>query len=75
MRRRTMSLLSVVGMSDEEREERRELDEACFHRVHAEIERGVDRSKSFGRVGRALGLERNDVIAGYWRHVKRKGYK
>jgi hypothetical protein len=70
-----MSLLSVVGMSDEEREERRELDEACFHRVHAEIERGVDRSKSFGRVGRALGLERNDVIAGYWRHVKRKGYK
>jgi hypothetical protein len=70
-----MSLLSVVGMSDEEREERRELDEACFHRVHAEIERGVDRSKSFGRVGRALGLERNDVIAGYWRHVKRKGDK
>jgi hypothetical protein len=75
MRGRAMSLLSVVGMSDEEREERRELDEACFHRVHAEIERGVDRSKSFGRVGRALGLERNDVIAGYWRHVKRKGYK
>ena len=70
-----MSLLNVVGMSDEQREERRELDEACFHRVHAEIERGVDRSKSFGRVGRALGLERNDVIAGYWRHVKRKGYK
>jgi hypothetical protein len=70
-----MSLLSVVGMTPEEREERRELDEACFHRVHAEIERGVDRSKSFGRVGSALGLERNDVIAGYWRHVKRKGYK
>jgi hypothetical protein len=70
-----MSLLNVVGMTPEEREERRELDEACFHRVHAEIERGVDRSKSFSRVGRALGLERNDVIAGYWRHVKRKGYK
>jgi hypothetical protein len=70
-----MSLLNVVGMTPDEREERRELDEACFHRVHAEIERGVDRSKSFGRVGRALGLERNDVIAGYWRHVKRKGYK
>jgi len=72
---RVMILLNVVGMTPEEREERRELDEACFHRVHAEIERGVERSKSFGRVGRALGLERNDVIAGYWRHVKRKGYK
>jgi len=70
-----MSLLNVVGMSDEEREERRELDEACFHRVHAEIERGVARSKSFGHVARALKIDRNDVIAGYWRHVKRKGYK
>jgi hypothetical protein len=70
-----MSLLSVVGMSDEEREERRELDESCFHRVHAEIERGVERSRAFGRVAGALKIERNDVIAGYWRHVKRKGYK
>ena len=70
-----MSLLDVVGMSDEEREERRELDESCFHRVHAEIERGVERSRAFGRVAGALKIERNDVIAGYWRHVKRKGYK
>ena len=75
MRGRAMSLLDVVGMSDEEREERRELDESCFHRVHAEIERGVARSRAFGRVAGALKIERNDVIAGYWRHVKRKGYK
>jgi hypothetical protein len=70
-----MSLLDVVGMSSDERDERRELDEACFHRVHAEIERGVERSRAFGRVAGALKIERNDAIAGYWRHVKRKGYK
>ena len=68
-----MSLLKVVGMTPEEREERRELDESCFHRVHAEIERGVERSKSFAQVARALKLKRNDVIAGYWRHVRREG--
>jgi len=66
-----MSLLSVVAMTPEQREERRELDEACFHRVHAEIERGVERSKSFGRVAGALKVKREDVIAGYWRHYRR----
>ena len=68
-----MSLLDVVGMKPEEREERRELDEACFHRVHAEIERGVDRSRSFARVAGALEIKREDVVAGYWRHVRRVG--
>jgi hypothetical protein len=66
-----MSLLNVVGMKPEEREERRELDEACFHRVHAEIERGVDRSRSFARVAGALEIKREDVVAGYWRHHRR----
>jgi hypothetical protein len=66
-----MSLLKVVGMTPEEREERRELDESCFYRVHAEIERGVERSRSFGRVAGALKIKRNDVIAGYWRHYRR----
>jgi hypothetical protein len=70
-----MALRNVVAMSAEERDDRRELDEACFHRVHAEIERGVARSRSFGLVAGALKIERNDVIAGYWRHVKRKGHR
>jgi hypothetical protein len=26
-------------------------------------------------VAGALKIERNDVIAGYWRHVKRKGHR
>lgn len=68
-----MALLDVVHMSAAERDERRETDEACFHRVHAEIERGVTRSRSFGLVARRLKIERNDVIAGYWRHVRRIG--
>jgi hypothetical protein len=66
-----MSLRNVVAMTAEERADRRELDEACFHRVHAEIERGVERSRSFGRVAGALKIKRNDVIAGYWRHYRR----
>jgi len=66
-----VALLNVVAMTPEQRDERRELDEACFHRVHAEIERGVERSKSFGRVAGALKVKREDVIAGYWRHYRR----
>jgi len=66
-----MSLLKVVGMSAEERQERRELDAECFRAVHAEIERGVRRNKSFAQVARALDIKREDVIAGYWRHVRR----
>ncbi len=68
-----MALLNVVGMTAAERDDRRQLDEACFHRVHAEIERGVERSKTFAQVARALKIKREDVIAGYWRHVKRTG--
>jgi hypothetical protein len=68
-----MAFLDVVAMSLDERDKRRELDGECFRAVHAEIERGVDRSKTFAQVGRALGIKREDVIAGYWRHVRRKG--
>jgi hypothetical protein len=39
--------------------------------VHAEIERGVDRSRSFARVAGALEIKREDVVAGYWRHHRR----
>ena len=68
-----MALRNVVAMTAAERAERREMDESCFHRVHAEIESGVERSRSFGRVAGALKIERFDVIAGYWRHVRRVG--
>lgn len=69
-----MSLLKVAGMTYEQRDHRREMDEACFHRVHTEIERGVQRSASFTQVARALKIKREDVIAGYWRHVRRNGF-
>ena len=68
-----MALRNVVSMTAEERAERRELDAECFRAVHAEIERGVRRNKSFAQVARVLKIKREDVIAGYWRHVRREG--
>lgn len=70
-----MSLRAVALMTPEERDKRRELDAECFRAVHAEIERGLQRCKTFARVAGVLKIERHDVIAGYWRHVKRKGYR
>ncbi len=41
-----MSLLKVVGMSAEERQERRELDAECFRAVHAEIGAAIARLRA-----------------------------
>jgi hypothetical protein len=69
-----MSLLRMAQLTPEEREARRERDEACFRRVHAEIERGYQRGKAFDRVAAKLRIKRDQVIAGYWRHVRREGF-
>lgn len=68
-----MGLRSVVQMTSEERAERRENDEAAFHAVHAFIADGEPRSRAITAAARAMKLKREDVIAGYWRHVRREG--
>lgn len=70
-----MALLNVVGMTDEQRTKRRERDEACFHSVEAYCRDGVERSKALTRAAAALRMPRNDVIAGYWRHVRREALR
>lgn len=68
-----MSLLRMSHLSTAEREQRRERDEACFRRVHVEIERGYGRAKAFDRVASKLSMKRGDVVASYWRHHRRTG--
>ncbi len=68
-----MSLLKVVNMPAEEREERRELDESCYRRVHTALGKGLTRQQALDRVARQLNVAREDVVAGYWRHVRREG--
>ena len=66
-----MALLDVVGMTEDQRAQRRELDEACFHAVEAYCADGIERTKSITKAAGSLRITRNDVIAGYWRHVRR----
>jgi hypothetical protein len=70
-----MALLNVVLMSTEERAERRELDEACFRSVEAFCADGVPRTKALTKAAASLRIKREDVVAGYWRHVRRKGFR
>ena len=70
-----MALLDVVHMTDEKRAKRRERDEACFHAVEAYCAGGIEHSKSLTKAAGSLRMPRNDVIAGYWRHVRRKGMR
>ena len=68
-----MALLDVYHMSSEQRSDRREADEAAFHSVEAYCLSGVERSRAITKAAAALGAARNDVVAGYWRHVRRAG--
>ena len=52
---------------------RREADEAAFHSVEAYCLSGVERCRAITEAAAALGAARNDVVAGYWRHVGRAG--
>lgn len=70
-----MALLDVVAMTPEQRAERRERDEAFFHQVHTQIKRGYARTDAFKRVAANTSHSREDVVAGYWRHVRRQGWK
>jgi hypothetical protein len=67
-----VALLDVVNMSDAQREQRRELDEAAFLSVEAYCGSGTPRTKAITKAAGSLGMKRNDVIAGYWRHVRRE---
>ncbi len=66
-----MALLNVVNMTDAEREARRENDEACFHAVEAYCADGIARPDALTKAAKSLRIARMDVVAGYWRHVRR----
>lgn len=66
-----MALLDVVHMTDGEREDRRERDESCYWRVESELDQGLSRHSAFIRVAGQMRMDRGDVIASYWRHVRR----
>ena len=68
-----MALLAVVNMTEAQRAQRRELDEACFHAVEAYCADGIERTKALSKAAGSLRIARNDVVAGYWRHVRRQG--
>jgi len=70
-----MALLDVVAMKPEQRELRRESDEACFHAVEAYCADGIERTTALTKAAASLRIARNDVVAGYWRHVRRKGFR
>ena len=66
-----MSLRSLVQMTTEERETRRENDEAAWHAVHSFIADGEKRPRAFDEAARVLKAKRLEVIAAYWRHDRR----
>lgn len=68
-----MALLDVVHMTDEQRENRRERDEACWRVVEAYCAEGIVRGDAWTKAARRLRMDRRDVISGYWRHLKRQG--
>jgi hypothetical protein len=68
-----VALLNVVNMTDAERDARRENDEACFHAVEAYCADGMKRGEALTKAAKALRIARMDVVAGYWRHVRRVG--
>ena len=70
-----MALLAVVNMTEAQRAERRELDEACFHAVEAYCADGIERTKALSKAAGSLRIARNNVVAGYWRHVRREGFR
>lgn len=67
-----MALLDVVNMTTSERDDRRELDEAAFHAVEAYCSDGIPRTEALTKAAQSLGMKRQNVIAGYWRHVRRQ---
>lgn len=67
-----MALLDVVHMTKDERAERRQTDEACFRAVEAYCADGIARPEALTKAAKSLRIMRRDVIAGYWRHVRRK---
>lgn len=68
-----MALLDVVHMTDEQRANRRERDEACWRVVEAYCAEGIVRGEALTKAARRLRMDRRDVISGYWRHLKRQG--
>lgn len=68
-----MSLLDVVNMDKAKRDDRREFEEAAYHRVRALIADGMKRQEALTKAARQMRVERRQVVAGYWQHVRRTG--
>lgn len=68
-----MALLSVAKMTPEERVERREFDEAAYHRVRALLADGLKRPEALTKAAAQMKVERRQVVAGYWQYVRRTG--
>lgn len=66
-----MSLRNVVQMSAEERDARRELDEAAFRSVEAYCADGLVRGDALTKAAASLAVPRSEVVCGYWRHFRR----
>ena len=69
-----MSLRAVIAMPKEDRDALRAADEAIHDRVESLIASGVGRAKSFTRTAGAMGVRREDIIAAYWRHLRKLGW-
>ena len=82
-----MALRDVVSLSPTDRRHRRDVDEMVFHRVETllntrlsgrrstPVGEGPDRCAAFGVVSVDLDMQRGDVVAAYWRHRQRLGYR
>lgn len=68
-----MGLLYMAHLTPDQRAERREQDEACFHRMNVQIKAGLPHHRCFDVVAQQMRLARHDVVAGYWRHRRREG--
>lgn len=68
-----MALRTVAKMTPEERVERREFDEAAYHRVRALLADGLKRPEALTKAAGQMKVERRQVVAGYWQHVRRTG--
>jgi hypothetical protein len=61
-------------MKPEQRTARRLLDEQIHDRVESLLAQGTERSRVWVRVAGLMEINREDVVAAYWRHRKRQGW-
>lgn len=68
-----MALLNVAKMTPAQRDDRREFEEAAYYRVRALLADGMKRPEALTRAAAQMKVERGQVVAGYWQHVRKTG--